>query len=749
MSRVHRPDFDLFRKERKTKGYHQQDPIGTDIALRFPHINTEDLSQPKPLLLMLDSRGRSFPSEFVGVDLDAIQVGIRSKILVPKYIRGYIMHLDGNCREDYGRVVSGGEDRQLYLNFISGIASDPGMGIFILEIQKDIMEFLVACTLRVLRNEFPAGLAGLLADSSLDTSISRRTPEPEHKASSAIANGPDSIAIHTLEARYRVPDVCDIARLRNFVEAQCDEVADRFLLLREDPGYFAEFMWQACSHTGEATVQCQFKPYSTQLSDKAWNEALSQVLMTAFFDAYLWQSVAHLFDQLMIANTQQKINISNGHFVSDDYGEALIRLNYVLNTIPGSHFALLPSRMATVPTFKKHIAVAALPDGRLAARVTRSSADHLYWLFTELVEPENREICCLPDICQEIERLISKDARQKGRLDRHLIMAISDLAVTAEIQRQLILSTCNKSVLFPQQEEIDKWACTHIGSLREIRDTFHHSIFEAQLNGFTPLVTDLRVFEFPSDKPRTAANVAKMRSAEHALDDVWEKVDERCARITGKGLKDLGAGKIQHHDIQRTPPWTESRPAIAERRGKDIYTEELDVSLALSTLEERTERTIDPSKLPTTIRDKVKTRGRTTEKAESEDSRMTVATKQGGTSADNPLRLPVRKKAFNTFATLFGKPLLADRTPGELPWTDFKKAMVNVGFGAEKLQGSAWLFESKYGSIIFHEPHPQSKLPMHGARRIARRLNRNFGWTAETFVLEVGMENDNVSSNIP
>ena len=168
------------------------------------------------------------------------------------------------------------------------------------------------------------------------------------------------------------------------------------------------------------------------------------------------------------------------------------------------------------------------------------------------------------------------------------------------------------------------------------------------------------------------------------------------------------------------------------------------MSRALSILEERTESTIESSK-PSASWAKVKTRGLPIDPAQSNYSEPTD---QGSTSAEQPVRLFVRRKAFDTFAALFRKPLLGDKLPGEITWSDFKKAMVNIGFGAEKLQGSGWLFESKRSSIIFHEPHPQSKLPMQWARRIARRLNRNFGWTAEPFVLDGGMENDNVSSNI-
>ncbi|KAL8754103.1 MAG: hypothetical protein Q9199_004569 [Rusavskia elegans] len=750
MSRVHRPDFQLFRKERKLKGHHQQNPVATDIALRFPFINTEDLSKPKTLLLMLDSRSRNFPCVFVNADRDAIRVGIRSKMLVPKYIRGYTMYLNGeHTREEYGRLVSRENHRQAIFKCHRGVAPDAGMGLMLLEIQRDILELLVACSIKILHVEFPAGPTGLPTDNYSDTPKPGRTLQPQEKTWSALTTGYDSVTTHALEAPYRTPEAYSFTRLRSFVKAKCHEVEDHFLLVREDPAYFAELVREACSYTREATVNRQYDPYSTRLSDSAWNEALYRVFMTAYYDAFFWQSVSRLFDQLIITYTEQRTSIRPGQILPDAYMEAFSRLGYVLDTITERLLAYLPDYMAAVPTFKQQVVRTVQPNGRAVTTITRNSADHLYWLFTELVigkgNQQNQQICGLPNLSQEIENLISKDAQQKERLNWRLIRVISDVAVIAEMQRQLGLSTCNEYTLSAfSQEELDAWGKTDLGRLPKINDISYHSIGLAQVNGFAPLVTDLQVFEYPSDKRRTAANTAKMRSAEHALDILWEKIDEHFVRETGETLKELGEGKIQHRDIQRTPPWTDLQQSTTERQGKDRSAEKLDVSLALSTLEERTENTIDPTK-PSAVREKVKTRGLPIEYAQSENLEPMPATNQASTGGDKPPRLSVRKKAFNTFAALFGKPL-ATKLPGELPWTDFKKAMVNVGFGAEKIQGSSWLFESKRGSIIFHEPHPQSKLPMQWARRIARRLNRNFGWTADTFVLEDGIDNGSFSS---
>ena len=63
--------------------------------------------------------------------------------------------------------------------------------------------------------------------------------------------------------------------------------------------------------------------------------------------------------------------------------------------------------------------------------------------------------------------------------------------------------------------------------------------------------------------------------------------------------------------------------------------------------------------------------------------------------------------------------------------------MIHVGFTAQHLDGSAWVFAKVPGAgrILTHEPHSESKNTPHIARKIARRLRRNIGWLSETFVL--------------
>ncbi|KAI8240831.1 hypothetical protein K4K55_000301 [Colletotrichum sp. SAR 10_96] len=122
----------------------------------------------------------------------------------------------------------------------------------------------------------------------------------------------------------------------------------------------------------------------------------------------------------------------------------------------------------------------------------------------------------------------------------------------------------------------------------------------------------------------------------------------------------------------------------------------------------------------------------------------TLYFEKSGEAAQDATRPPKTKKktkgaAFKVFRTLFFDPNITSH-PGQVSWKDFLHAMTGTGiFAAEKLYGSVWQFERTDGDqsrIQFHEPHPYSKIPFVVARRIGRRLNRNYGWTGDMFVLK-------------
>lgn len=200
---------------------------------------------------------------------------------------------------------------------------------------------------------------------------------------------------------------------------------------------------------------------------------------------------------------------------------------------------------------------------------------------------------------QEVEILITKDQQQKKRLTWRLIRLVSDLAVVAELQRQMGLSSCT-GYLFSvwSDKENDVWLKKTLAPLFTIREIMN------ERTKLAPFVMDLRLFNYPSDKTRTAATTAKMRSAEQALDVFWEKMNEHFILKTGKSLQTLEVNYFQHRDIQRTPLWA----PVEEIRDDSKSADGVGTPGALATLVERTERTVEESK-PLVTREKIKTRG--------------------------------------------------------------------------------------------------------------------------------------------
>ncbi|KAL8692924.1 MAG: hypothetical protein Q9218_002150 [Villophora microphyllina] len=193
-------------------------------------------------------------------------------------------------------------------------------------------------------------------------------------------------------------------------------------------------------------------------------------------------------------------------------------------------------------------------------------------------------------------------------------------------------------------------------------------------------------------------------------------------------------GRFTAREIYRTPVWVVSEPKSTK---KDTETEAISVLDALATLEERTEQTVLKENLAPR-----KAKQKTNNPVTGLSSPQPTAT----TNTHQPLPLPIApttlftidKRAHRVFASLFRQPS-RDGVPGETPRHDFLHTVTSIGFAVQSLDGLAWMFSptEKMGnlgrSIIFHEPHPASKIPYTMARRMGGRLARAFGWTGESF----------------
>lgn len=80
MAKMHRPDFDAFKKESEAdrdRGKKYRD------CFLWPYINQDDMVKSRPLLLLLDARSRHHPSTFAAADAEQVHLGLVTKAIVP------------------------------------------------------------------------------------------------------------------------------------------------------------------------------------------------------------------------------------------------------------------------------------------------------------------------------------------------------------------------------------------------------------------------------------------------------------------------------------------------------------------------------------------------------------------------------------------------------------------------------------------------------------------------------------------
>ena len=104
MPQTHRPDFRALERESQ-----KQLPNGTRFrdAYLWPHINLEDLAQSRPLLLLLNAKGRNLPHHFAHAHFEAIHVGHISGKIIPAFLNENTMLLHGQTTaKTYGKFLS-------------------------------------------------------------------------------------------------------------------------------------------------------------------------------------------------------------------------------------------------------------------------------------------------------------------------------------------------------------------------------------------------------------------------------------------------------------------------------------------------------------------------------------------------------------------------------------------------------------------------------------------------------------------
>jgi hypothetical protein len=503
--------------------------------------------------------------------------------------------------------------------------------------------------------------------------------------------------------------------------------------LREDPGYFADILGDYSQHRQETLLDTNGMqhPVLKSAGSLFWERVISNVFVDAYGGLVVWDLILRQLTDLEAMKEKYLDVISPTKDLPPEYMKALVSFRYLLSQSSiGAITNLKVGVPASPPLRSLFVREPQIPGSTMIQVRSKGGAgtDPLIWMFQILWDKNSLFLLGLPDVMDELERLLRRDSKQKERISGWVANVLSDLGTIARAQHEVELyypwAGRFEDEFENYRKEIQEEFSAKTAALAEVHNSCENISFEK-----FGRPSDQR-FLYPSDKRRTKQNSETMRKAEANLDLFWQSVDQQYKKINGKttyqALKHLFATERQ---LERTPEWSE--PIKEANKNVESGTPgELYHPLSQLRLnpEER------PSKPIVTEKNKIKTKG----VASRTDPATPEQEKAESSETDIQPIMTVSKRAFKVFSTLFHTPSQSDQ-PGEIPWSDFLSAMASTGFSPQKLYGSVWQFTPTTldveRGIQFHEPHPQSKIPYRVARRFGRRLQRAYGWHGDLFVL--------------
>lgn len=752
MARDHRPDLVLDSKARSVNEIQMELYEGWKReALLMPYINLHDLTKTEPLLLMINARARRPPNAFSSRDLQLSTH--RTGLTEWRTLEGYIMDFDRHQSGPgaYGQLLEG---KWKYISNTMG--ADPrlaagtirvGDGLWILEIQDSIYRFLLDIVQRIL-HDIPAG--------DLTASKYKIQLEPPVLSANSREDGVVSLASTNLEAIYSSPGQMDLQRLQSLLAAKANEEEDRFWALREDPGRFSEELDEFIAHRPEYVLDLSGGQHPSITADgcekrfgpgrrEFKNECFIMFLAFGSSEVEFWVTLVREVTDLVRLKKQHFDggNVESGDPLPEPFAMALYKSQDMLWNAVRQQVALLRTVAYSSPPIRPYMR-RSTPDTleTFVANMDKWPPSHtiefmimLERFFHDDSMKARGHVAGLHSLMEQYDQFIDAVPLAQQAASSYVAKQISNLALLSECLRQIHLfqpwaSNFHVEMAAPRvQAYLTRLFEDHAREIRPLR------AFKPSARVLS-MVAEVSKSPYPVHKKRTAANVEAMQHAETLLDRFWDAILTEMEQRNALPRYSKSVFFFQGRQVQRTPDWVEPVKPTKKTPSQVTPPEVLLQSFQALNVDDCKKVQDSPVE-----KSKIKTRGKAAPQISV--STKVQETQKGEQSPAHTIQ--VDRRALKVFTTLFHTPSSTSK-PGEVPWADFIHAMCSAGFGVEKLYGSVWQFtphdDSDSGTaaemrgILFHEPHPHSRIPFWHARRHGRRLARTYGWSGETFVLK-------------
>ncbi|KAF7870198.1 uncharacterized protein EAF02_009388 [Botrytis sinoallii] len=598
--------------------------------------------------------------------------------------------------------------------FLDGDKTSPADGLKAFELQEKIYPFLIRCCELIL-HDFTKSSA--LLDANIPTGIAPDPVVAPEPTTAAVTEILPSLVTISAEAPYRLPANIDFERLREIFAARLSAAEDYLFDLREDPGFFADTINDWSEHRNDAFYETWFLLHR--------QAALLCTLMEKYKD-----------------------EISYNKQLPKEYLIAILKLRKLLKTSAEVPIDYLQNIQSS-PPLRHHFTRTPQDPGTTSMHIMpkdeRSPFFNKQWgLILILWDRKKRDLFGLTNAIDAFEQLM-QDPEESKNISSYIADRFSDLAILSRalyevenyqpwaatfddeyngrkflhfswpLSHSKLQFKCHKLIIDLQnnhQREVLRITMTGF-----LFNNDYIEYMNSVLRGIVPYcMPGDGKFKYPVNKKCTKQSTEQMILAEKNLDFFWEKFDANWKKLTRKNIDACFGGNPprKREEIQRTSSWVEPLPIKATTKSQQ----------ASSTHEWAHD---DEKNRPLTQLE-------TQPEAQPGNPEPQFNVEQS--------KVKIPHHIIRVFNTLFFQPD-QNNTPGDVPWVEFLKAMVEMGFAVHNLYGSVWQFTpvSKEAavktraekSIQFHEPPPGVKINFVVARRMGRRLMRRFGWWGGMF----------------
>ncbi|KAI0854414.1 hypothetical protein F5Y00DRAFT_223043 [Daldinia vernicosa] len=676
MPSPHRPDIAVCRKLVPIEKWNMS-------PLMWPYINLEDLCKTEPLLLMLNSRGRHSPGDFINFDFNSLIPGYQTPYYNIVYLPGYVMSFgEPPSLETYGQLHP---DTDSDVRFDQG--SNRGVftadnGIRTLAVQDRLYNFLIKCCEAILHDIPTEDLTQ--ADQHIlcsPTVLMLTSNSPRLRFS----------AIDAFEDLYKRPYKVEFSRIESIVRSMLVAAEDHLLSMRDDPDYFRMVLNQREENCPKRLLDANGQGHPTFLQNKNsyWAGLIRQVFSDAFLIFCVLEATYDSFRYLHSLFKEWKEDPSQTTALPLPICKMLYGLTYSLPLVYRQIIdcSQLLESISGSPALREYYYYEPQDSKddysiqirrRPCVNMTKICTDTMY--FLDAITNPRRGILI------ELELLFQCHPTAKSFVSSWLGAQISILGVLCECIRVL-------QQYQPRDRGLLQYCKEYPGEI----ENFYHSNFEVAFN----------VYSIPGS--------------------FWHNMAEIMQNIL------IGESKYPIHEPRSGE--------VIEQLYKQFWVKVLDQLQRADVLKECA---ISVFSLPDefTHQENSEAEKPTSTAEESANTKMNDSTEESTEeffeSREYPL-FKVDSRTFEVFSTLlFDGPDPCN--PGEISWDDFVHAMLAMNFTAEKMFGSAWLFEpiinpdNELSCIIFHEPYMGGKLEYTMIKHYGRRIARILKWESDMFI---------------